>query len=248
MTGPALTLQTASVLSCLPCTSCPPKDVTGELKLVLGCLSHHHAVDAENATVLSPGLAAVAGARATKSITVKVFATSATRSASAVRDACDTALKTLGVSTIDTFLLSRDPKCPVALVDLWAAVEELFIDGKVNTVGLSDARLSQLAALAEDAQYPPTVLELRRGWENERERARVIKDARMHGVRVTTHGNLAVDMIDEDRVMAMIDGSGYGDAVPRGARIEWGLRYTEVLKCRSLVKSRAYILRCAGEA
>jgi hypothetical protein len=72
--------------------------------------------------------------------------------------------KTLGVSTIDTFLLSRDPKCPVALVDLWAAVEELFIDGKVNTVGLSDARLSQLAALAEDAQYPPTVLELRRGW------------------------------------------------------------------------------------
>jgi hypothetical protein len=84
--------------------------------------------------------------------------------------------------------------------------------------------------------------------ESERERARVIKDARMHGVRVTTHGNLAVDMIDEDRVMAMIDGSGYGDAVPRGARIEWGLRYTEVLKCRSLVKSRAYILRCAGEA
>jgi uncharacterized membrane protein len=63
-----------------------------QLKLVLGCLSHHHAVDAENATVLSPGLAAVAGARATKSITVKVFATSATRSASAVRDACDTAL------------------------------------------------------------------------------------------------------------------------------------------------------------
>lgn len=119
-----------------------------------------------------------------------------------VRQSCQSSLRHLGVEVIDSYLL-HGPTSRMGLreedIEAWQAMEELYDDGLVRSIGVSNVSPAQLASFIELARLPV-------GWVQNRCFARSAWDSEVrdicaeHGVRYQGFSLLTANQSELDDV------------------------------------------------
>lgn len=187
-------------------------------------------------------------------ITVKVFICDS-QPPSVIGDAVTKVLNELGTTFIETLLLAvgptggedHDPEEVVSLSTVegyWKAMEELVANDKVLSLGICDFGKEGLEALYNWAQVKPCVDQV-----NLESCCVLPKDlteyAKSINVQLLTHNDRPAFITKEllQEKMQSVTTERDSDAWTP----EWVVRYSGILKCRGIIKTKGYIFHAARD-
>nr|VZI43885.1 unnamed protein product [Spirometra erinaceieuropaei] len=194
------------------------------------------------------------------SVTAKVFL--ATYDPEAVRQAVNRTLDRLGLTDIETLIVSIDPELSKApptdvppcmdfpsakisqgtaesLVKVWPILEEFVKSNKVFHLGVCDMSADEMELLFSSVKIPPKVNQLFLG------SSCLLTDelqnfAKLHDVQLTTHQDSS-DILRTDRLVSIISNE-FSPEDATGWRPLWLVRYSEIFKHRGVIRSKGYTL------
>ncbi|VDN16480.1 unnamed protein product [Dibothriocephalus latus] len=222
------------------------KDLSAEKELNVFCELHRDKIpDSERPDI---------------SVTAKVFLS--TYDPEAVRQAINRTLDRLGLTDIETLIVSLDPeisKAPPADVDpcmelpsakisigtaesllkVWPILEEFVKSNKVFRLGVCDMSAEEMELLLSSVKIPPKVNQLFLG-STCRLTDELQNFAKIHDVQLTTHQDSS-DILRTDWLVSIISKEFSPDDAT-GWRPLWLVRYSETFKHRGVIRSKGYTL------
>lgn len=189
-------------------------------------------------------------------ITVKIFVKS--NAQASVKEAVDTTLTEMGVSWVETVILSVTPTQSEAsshfdlIKPFWRELEEFVAQGKINSLGISDLNLEQLTALHDWAQVKPVTHQV-----NLTNCCTIPSEmthfAKQHDLQLFTHSDpteilpkSSIEKILESKITqspVALTPSPIPPIPPKHLYLSWLSRYSVLIKCRGIIKSKGYLAK-----
>lgn len=182
-----------------------------------------------------------ANERSTLKITVKIFLSHF--DTAAFRNATTKVLEALGVEEMDSLILafpvSSTSKLTLAQMQpLWEAAQDMHVQGRALSVGVSDLDTSQLKELYNWAKVKPSVnqVNLSSCCVIPQEMAEF---AKVSNIQLLTHGD-PKEVLEAEAVRRLL--KGYVPDKELGCwSAPWVARYSVLVKCRGFIQSKGYI-------
>lgn len=174
-------------------------------------------------------------------VTVKVFLERF--SCENLISAVDEVMEELGITVIDSFILSLPPLTSDEkltldhIKPLWIELEKLVKDSKILTIGVSDLDTSELVELYNWTQVKPSVNQVNL------DSCCVMPPemtafARDNDIQLLTHNDPKV-LLSKDMLQKVLE-----PAIPSAAewKISYIVRYSVVVKSRGIIQNKGYLL------
>jgi glutamate--cysteine ligase regulatory subunit len=161
-----------------------------------------------------------------------------------LRQAVQKALSHLGVSRIDSLILSfphsGNAKIELAQIQpLWTTCEDLIANGTLGSAGVSDLDLTQLMELHTWApNYKPSTNQLNMDLCSNLS-SEMTAFAADNNIQLLSHAD-DVNLTSKQTVSRILN--GYRDDIEDWS-CEWISRYTVMYKCRGVLTSKGYIVK-----
>ncbi|XP_048587225.1 glutamate--cysteine ligase regulatory subunit [Nematostella vectensis] len=177
-------------------------------------------------------------------ISAKIFAISL--NPAVVRDSLFRAMLELGVDSIETLILTlpdiQDPEQHFTTIkSFWQEMEQLYDSGYVQTLGVCDLDKPTLEKLYDWARIKPEIDQV-----NLASCCVMPKDlveySKTRDIQLLTHADPR-EMLSEERLQQVL-GVVSEEMNVAGWRPSWVMRYSVLVKCRGVIKSKAYIMSC----
>lgn len=183
-------------------------------------------------------------------VIVKVFLCAQQQSPDVVLEAVNKVMTDLEVTFVETVLLSlsmfeSEEQITVDLIKLhWQVLEQLVAEEKVLSLGISDLDKSKLEELLEWAKVKPSIdqVNLASCCVMPKE---LTEYAKLADIQLQTHNDptelMPATTLQETMRQCGAEQDGFGWVA------QWVARYSVLVKCRGIIKSKGYILRATRD-
>jgi diketogulonate reductase-like aldo/keto reductase len=149
--------------------------------------------------------------------------------------AFDASLEKLGIDILDLFLIHWPLPMFDAYVETWRALEQLLVDGRVRSIGVSNFEVEHLERLADETDIIPALNQVELHPEFPQGELRAYHES--HGILTESWGPLGQNrgLLDDARVVEIAEEKG---RTPAQVVLRWHIQVGNVVIPKSVTPNR----------
>jgi len=149
--------------------------------------------------------------------------------------AFDASLEKLGIDVLDLFLIHWPLPMFDAYVETWRALEQLLVDGRVRSIGVSNFEVEHLERLADETDIIPALNQVELHPEFPQGELRAYHES--HGILTESWGPLGQNrgLLDDARVVEIAEEKG---RTPAQVVLRWHIQVGNVVIPKSVTPNR----------
>lgn len=149
--------------------------------------------------------------------------------------AFDASLEKLGIDVLDLFLIHWPLPMFDAYVETWRALEQLHVDGRVRSIGVSNFEVEHLERLADETDITPALNQVELHPEFPQGELRAYHES--HGILTESWGPLGQNrgLLDDGRVVEIAEAKG---RTPAQVVLRWHIQVGNVVIPKSVTPNR----------